>query len=236
MTKRAFTLIELLVVIAIISILLAVLLPSLSAARVAGYRTASARNMEQIGMALAMYADDNDGYFPETTHGMAFERSWIYTLMPYVGNVDDIRLCPMDPLRGQRLANDASSFVLNEYVAVKNVDPFGNVLEDFTNLHRLISPSTTITTFVGADGLSLSVSSDHTHSRSWFVDSSADAWSLICEDIQPDRYGTGDHVADHTRGSSNYLFGDTHVESIHARTLKQKADARINFARPMGGG
>ncbi|HWL94960.1 MAG TPA: prepilin-type N-terminal cleavage/methylation domain-containing protein [Phycisphaerae bacterium] len=234
MTRRAFTLIELLVVIAIIAILLAVLLPSLSAARVAGYRTASARNMEQIGIGLSMYADDNGGYFPETTHGLPFNRSWIFTLMPYVGNVNEIRLCPMDPYRGERLANDSSSFVLNEYISVINVDPFGNVIDDYTNLHRLISPSTTISTFVGADGMAVSVSSDHTHSRQWFADPSSDAWTLIRQDIQPDRYGPGDHAADNTRGSSNYLFADTHVESTAARAIKDKADARINFARPMG--
>ncbi|MBK8267855.1 MAG: hypothetical protein IPK83_05945 [Planctomycetes bacterium] len=124
--------IELLVVIAIISILLAILLPSLSAARVAGYRTSAARNMEQIGLGLSMYADDNEGSFPETTHGLPFNRSWIFTLKPYVGNVDEIRLCPMDPHRAERLENDSSSFVLNEYVSVVNVDPFGTVVDDYT--------------------------------------------------------------------------------------------------------
>lgn len=230
----AFTLIELLVVIAIISILLAILLPSLSAARVAGYRTAAARNMEQIGMALNMYADDNDGYFPETTHGLPFNRSWIHTLKPYVGNVDEVRLCPMDPHRSERLANDSSSFILNEYIAVQDVDPFGNALESFTNLHRLRSPSSTITTFVGADSLSVSITSDHTHSRGWFAEASDDPWSLIREDIQPDRYRSGASSPDGTQGSSNYLFADTHVESIAATVIKQKADQRIDFARPLG--
>lgn len=233
--RRAFTLIELLVVIAIISILLAILMPSLSAARVAGYRAASASHMEQIGMALQMYATDNDGWFPETTHGLPFNRSWIYTLMPYVGNVNEIRLCPMDPHRGERLANDSSSYVMNEYVSVINIDPFGTVIDNYTNLHRLSSPSTTITTFVGSDTMAVSVSSDHTHSRQWFADPSGAAWPLILEDIQPDRYRTGPALGDHTGGTSNYLFADKHVESISARGMKQKADQQINFAKPQGG-
>lgn len=232
MKRHAFTLIELLVVIAIISILLAILLPALSAARVAGYRTAAARNMEQIGLGLAMYADDHEGSFPETTHGLPFNRSWIYTLKPYVGNVDEIRLCPMDPHRAERLANDSSSFVLNEYVSVLNVDPFGTVVDNYTNLHRLVSPSTTITTFVGADTMSVSISSDHTHSRQWFASPAADPWTLIRQDIQPDRYRTGAVAADATNGSSNYLFADTHVESINARSMKRKADSQENFAMP----
>lgn len=234
MQRPAFTLIELLVVIAIIAILIAVLLPSLSAARVAGYRAASARNMEQIGVAFNMYADDNEGFFPETTHGNAFTRSWIYTLKPYLGNIDEVRLCPMDPHKSERLANDSTSYVINEYIAVPLADPFGNVLESFTSLHRLRSPSTTITTFVGADAMSVSVSSDHTHSRLWFDAATTDPWQRLREDIEPDRYRTGAPSLDGTGGSSNYLFADTHVESTSARSIKDKAGRRENFARPQG--
>ncbi len=234
MKKHAFTLIELLVVIAIIAILIAILLPALSAARVAGFKTASARNMEQIGKALAMYADDNLGYFPETTHGGEFSRSWIYTLKAYVGNVDEIRLCPMDPRKSERLADNGTSYVLNEYIAVPLVDPFGRLLESFTNMHRLRSPSTTITTFVGADGMAVGTTSDHTHSRHWFDTFSSDPWQAIRQDIQPDRYRTGSPTGDGTTGTSNYLYADSHVESTPARVIKQKADIRDNFARPLG--
>ncbi len=62
--KHQFTLIELLVVIAIISILAAMLLPALKNAREAGRRISCANKIKQIGTAIALYADDNDGYFP----------------------------------------------------------------------------------------------------------------------------------------------------------------------------
>lgn len=63
--KRAFTLIELLVVIAIIAILAAVLLPVLGQARERGYRAACMSNLHQQGLALTIYAGDNNGKFPD---------------------------------------------------------------------------------------------------------------------------------------------------------------------------
>src|SRR5689334_4943772 len=62
--RAAFTLIELMVVIAIIVLLMAILLPSLSAARRQGRNTSCLSNLKAQGIMTQFYLNNNHEYFP----------------------------------------------------------------------------------------------------------------------------------------------------------------------------
>ncbi len=87
---QAFTLVELLVVIGIIAVLISILMPSLSKARYNANRTACMSNLRQIGIAMSLYASENDGWWPcpmgrGGDWGGGAQGSWDIRLLPYLG-------------------------------------------------------------------------------------------------------------------------------------------------------
>jgi len=63
-TSAAFTLTELLVVIAIVAILCSMLLPALAGAKRQAQKVTCLGNLKQIGLAVTLYADENDSVLP----------------------------------------------------------------------------------------------------------------------------------------------------------------------------
>src|SRR5260370_17690867 len=86
----AFTLIELLVVIAITGILAAMRRPSLAQAKERGRRIKCLNNLKQLGLALQMYADENEGQFPAR-----MKPYWPTRLLPGYVNTN-LLVCPTD--------------------------------------------------------------------------------------------------------------------------------------------
>jgi len=102
-----FTLIELLVVIAIIGILAALLLPVLAISKQKAQEAGCVSNLRQIGVAMVLYSDEDQGLFPESggtirwgqTDPETQRSSWMQQLAPLVQNTNLYR-CQSD-FKGQ---------------------------------------------------------------------------------------------------------------------------------------
>jgi len=101
--SNGFTLIELLVVIAIIALLLSVLIPALSRAKIYAQRLQCANNLKQQALGTLLYAGDNDNYVPLSPGApwlwdMTF---WATNQMAHYAGFDDNQtfFCPANKLK-----------------------------------------------------------------------------------------------------------------------------------------
>ncbi len=80
--QAAFTLVELLVVVAIILLMAALLFPVLTSAREKSRQTTCVSNLHQIGLAIGIYNQDYDGYFPYAISPVEKEDNFWYSYSP----------------------------------------------------------------------------------------------------------------------------------------------------------
>jgi len=113
----AFTLIELLVVIAIVTILAALLLPTLSTAKERGRQTYCINSERQQALAIFLYADEHSDALPPVAFRNANGSitNWPQLLDPYLKSAS-IHFCPTD-----RQAK-TNSYGLNELAFVDLTD------------------------------------------------------------------------------------------------------------------
>ncbi len=178
--RPAFTLIELLVVVAIIAMLIAILLPSLSAARAQARKTLCLANLRQVAHGWHVYADENQdisvpgryanagGGFSnpanwyEVGNGKKYRPRWIVTMGRYTGQfaysnprTDDDRQdytggVYMDPEVPERLDERNHAWGYN-YQFLGNARRTGNRFTNYpVNRSRIKSFAGTV---LGADAL-----------------------------------------------------------------------------------
>jgi prepilin-type N-terminal cleavage/methylation domain-containing protein/prepilin-type processing-associated H-X9-DG protein len=134
-TGGGFTLIELLVVVGIIAILAAILFPVFAQAREKARQSYCLSNLQQMGMAMTLYTDDQDGYYPPVIgrigrRPVGFDSSWMDFLSPYLKSqgafIDPSSGAPDDPLHNYAMVPTMRS---QGYDAISlTVAPWGTAL------------------------------------------------------------------------------------------------------------
>ena len=225
--KTGFTLVELLVVIVIVAVLATVAVSGVKGALAKSKQAACASNLRSIGVGLHLYAADHNGVFPETTHTEDLQNAWIFQLKDYLGDFETVRICPADPQGKQRLAEKGTSYILNSYLFVPPVDPFGDPTGPALNrLAAIPDHVNTPMAFICSDRYGPGPGNDHTHSERW------DSWAAVKADIAVGRFGGSS--SDDENGSTNILYVDGGIRGYRAKELKNKTSSGENIAKPPG--
>ncbi|MGD1085730.1 MAG: prepilin-type N-terminal cleavage/methylation domain-containing protein [Verrucomicrobiota bacterium] len=190
---RAFTLIELLVVIAIIAILAALLLPALAASKQEAMKEKCASNLKQIGLGMAMYADDSNGLMPESggtilwnqTDPTTGKNSWMQQIVSYTKSTN-IYHCPVELLSQFNYFNGARA----AYIVLTNFGSLDTKQMSFPSAHVL--------------------SGDTGWAPEDQDDADKDDYSQNC--VGGPTNGTPSEIWQIHTGGQNILFGDTHLK------------------------
>lgn len=224
-TERGFTLIELLVVIAITALLLSILMPALSKARSTATRMRCASNLRQIDLAVRLYLEGNDDFYPcnaedplyiymdpatgkKTAIWLWMGRGWRSFVEPYLGgNIDannpSVLFCPQDRTAPEKYESTSYAYSMAFYHSPEQIDTMSSKADNYSN-PRPSMP------------------------QKWLNVKKPDGKILI-----------GEWASNHLRvdkedgwwcwqGSRNYLFADGQVQFLNAEDIRQAHDSYPN--------
>lgn len=204
--ESAFTLVELLVVIAIIAIVASMTFPAMGKAKAQGVATVCLNNSRQIGLTMAMFADDTGGAFPGSEHQ---GKTWVAALLPYGGGKGVYR-CPAD-----KNTNRVQSYAINDFL----LPPLPGS-PDYSKASSIAGPSETITFPECAAKYD---SSDHYH-------------FALPDDggYTPPAFEGQVGVRRH-QNAANYVYVDGHVERVRWTPVRTRLTAEgSRFVNPGG--
>ncbi len=203
--SAGLTLVELLVVLAVLAVLAALVIPAIASAQERSQAATCSSRMRQLGVAILLYTQDNQGSFPRSSHSAAANREpgWAASVAPYLGaqpsEADAAWVtrelgCPGNP----RAPASTYSYGMNVFFELRSPgDSYLGRPATWRRLAQVPSPARTILlaeTASAAGGMA----PDHFMCHQWSgIGAARNA-------IAHDRHA----------GKSNYLFVDGHVECL----------------------
>jgi prepilin-type processing-associated H-X9-DG protein len=253
--SRAFTLVELLVVIGIVVLLIAMLLPALTRARLAALSAVCGSNLRQCGMGLQIYGNEFGQTIPVRRRKNAALLAWPHWLV-YKNELWDtpgskqyisrnVSLCPANPFYSDdcRIATTTSVGYGMFLATSSSLPAFDPATSNFQRqIDKMPTPAPPNDDWM-VQVQKLTALKTPSSSTVWMADSLS---------LHASSYGGGGHMYGnfsdqgraqfdgaihliHPNSRANVLFYDGHVESMTDKQMRNSTSSKIRYFYPAAG-